>query len=296
MPFIITNGIKIAYETMGSKNAPAILLIHGLGMPLTGWPESWRRTLSAEGFYVICIDNRDAGQSDILDYYGTPSPIKIAFSSITRHRMKAFYSLKDMAKDSVGILDHLGVEKANIIGASMGGMITQRLAIHYPERVKSLTAIMTMTGDRQTPQPSMKVQWTLMTQPPIGDRQTMQTYLERLWRTIGSPAYPSSDEYLKKYINGLLDRGLNAKGSMRQLAAILAEEDRSPMLSQLDMPSLVIHGEADPLVSVTCGKQVAEKIPRAKLHIEPGMGHDFPQPLEDKLLNIIITHIKNSEQ
>ena len=295
MPFATVNGVRIAYEETGPSDGPAVLLIHGLGMPLTGWPESWRSYLAEQGLRVICLDNRDAGQSDILDHYGSPPVVKILQSSVMKTRMTSFYTLKDMAKDAIGVLDHLGIGKAHVIGASMGGMITQRIGIHHPDRVKSLTLIMTMTGDRDVPHPSMKVQWVMLTQPRRGDRQALKEHSERLWRTIGSSAYPPSDEYLGKYINGLLDRGLNPKGAMRQLAAILAEEDRSPMLSQLDIPTLVIHGEADPLLSVACGKQVADRIPGAKLHIEPGMGHDFPQPVEGKLLKMITEHIRSAE-
>ncbi len=295
MPSTTVNGIKIAYEEEGKSDAPAILMIHGLGMPLTGWPESWRRHFSQQGFRVICLDNRDAGQSEWLDHLGTPPILDIAKSSLLKKRIPSFYKLKDMATDAIGVLDHLGVEKAHIMGASMGGMISQRVAIHYSERVRSLTPIMTMTGDRNVPHPTMKVQWVMITQPRKGDRQSLHEHAERLWRVIGSPAYPASEEYLTSYINGLLDRGMNPKGAMRQLSAILAEEDRSPMLSQLKTPTLVIHGEDDPLLPVDCGKQVAERIPGAKLHIEPGMGHDFPQPIEDKLLTLITNHMKAAD-
>ena len=295
MPSTTVNGIKIAYEEEGNRDAPAILLIHGLGMPLTGWPESWREHFINQGFRVICLDNRDAGQSEWLDYLGTPPILNIAKASLLKKRIPSFYSIKDMASDAVGVLDHLGIDKAHIIGASMGGMITQRVAIHYPERVKSLTPIMTMTGDRNVPHPSMKVQWVMLTQPRKGDRQSLYDHADKLWRVIGSPAYPASEEYLSHYINGLLDRGMNPKGAMRQLSAILAEEDRGPMLSQLKVPTLVVHGGADPLLPVDCGRQVAERIPNAQLHIEPGMGHDFPQPIEGKLLTLITDHIKAAE-
>ncbi|WP_263080884.1 alpha/beta hydrolase [Endozoicomonas sp. Mp262] len=295
MSYATVNGIQIAYEEDGSTDAPAVLLIHGLGMPLTGWPQGWRHYLVTQGYRVICLDNRDAGQSDILDHYGLPSPFDIAKASLLKKRIRSAYSLKDMAADAIGIMDHLAIDQAHIIGASMGGMISQRLAIHYPDRVKSLTPIMTMTGDRDIPYPSMKVQWVMLSQPRNGDRQAMMNHSEKLWRAIGSPAYPPSDEYLKAYINGLLDRGLHPKGAMRQLAAILAEEDRGPLLTKLDVPTLVIHGEADPLLNVTCGKQVAEKIPGAKIHIEPGMGHDFPEPIEEKLLKLITEHLKAAD-
>ncbi len=292
MPFTTVNGIRIAYEEYGDKAAPAVLMIHGLGMPLTGWPESWRRYLGEKGFRVICLDNRDAGKSDCFDQYGMPTMLDILKGSLLNIRIQSPYSLKDMATDAVGVLDHLGIEKAHMLGASMGGMIAQRMAIHYPERVLSLTLVMTMTGDRHMPHPSLKVQWALISQPRHGDRQVMMEHFEKLWRTIGSPDYPPSDRELKAYINTLLDRGVHPNGAARQLAAILSENDRRPLLKQLNAPTLVIHGEADPLLSVNYGKQLAETIPTAKLHIEPGMGHDFPVPVEDRLLRLITEHLK----
>ncbi len=294
MSFATVNGIRIAYEEYGDKGAPAVLMIQGLGMPLTGWPPSWRQYMAKAGFRVICPDNRDAGKSDCFDQFGVPAMLDILKCSLFNARIRSAYKLKDMATDAVGVLDHLGVEKAHVIGVSMGGMIAQRIAIHYPERMLSLTPIMTMTGDRQMPHPSLKVKWRLISQPSHGDRQSMMKHSEKLWRTIGSPDYPASDEDLKAYINSLLDRGTHPKGAARQLAAILSENDRSPLLKQLNVPTLVIHGEADPLVPVSCGKQLAEKIPGAKLHIEPGMGHDFPVLLEEKMLRLITEHLKAS--
>lgn len=295
MPRARVNGIQIAYEDEGAESAPTILLIHGLGMPLTGWPHSWRQHLVNQGFRVISLDNRDAGQSEQLDHLGLPSLLDIARASLLRQRIPSPYSLQDMAADALAVLDHLAVHKVHVIGASMGGMISQHLAIHAPARIKSLTAIMTMSGNRTLPQPALKVQWLMLTKPRHGDRQALISHSEKLWRAIGSPAYPPSETQLRNHINGLLDRGLHPAGAMRQLAAILAEDDRSALLRQLDLPTLVIHGADDPLLHVRCGRQLAEQIPGAHLHIEPGMGHDLPEALDSTLLPLISAHIKAAE-
>ena len=291
MPLAKVNGINIFYEQSGAVTAPAILMIHGLGMPHTGWTIGWRQRFVEQGFQVICLDNRDVGRSELFDQQGRPPLLDILSSSLLKRRTSPPYQLKDMAEDVVGLLDYLGINQAHILGVSMGGMIAQRVGIHYPERVLSLTLIMTMTGDRSAPKPSIKVQWMLLTQPRTKDQAKLKAHSKKTWRTIGSPDYPPSERELDAYVDNLFAQGIHPEGTLRQLSAILAEGDRSQLLKKIKLPTLIVHGDKDPLLPVACGKQLAECIPSSNLHIEPGMGHDLPAPLINKLSGIIVKHI-----
>ncbi|PJE78381.1 Aclacinomycin methylesterase RdmC [invertebrate metagenome] len=291
MPTACSKNIHIAYEEHGNRNAPAIIFIHGLGMPLTAWPDSWHQFFVNSGYRVIRVDNRDSGQSDELTHLPVPSVGQILKASLFNKIIPCAYTLEDMSDDIIAVMDHLRIKKAHIVGVSMGGMISQYLMIQHAARIRSVTLMMTMSGNRSLPHPSMRVQWQLIRQPRHKNSAKIAKRLEKLWKTIGSPAYLPSPVELSTYVSGLMQRGFYPEGTLRQLGAILGEGDRSPLLQQAKLPVFIIHGQSDPLLPLPCGKQLASVIPHAQLHTEPGMGHDLPKPIEKKLMAMILKHI-----
>jgi pimeloyl-ACP methyl ester carboxylesterase len=199
-----------------------------------------------------------------------------------------------MMTDIVSLMDAIDIDKAHIIGVSMGGMIAQLMAIHHPHRVQTLTSIMSMTGDKSLPPIDKNVQKILNTKPLSSEYKDRRIYHINKWRAIGSPKYPASEGYLGEYVDRMLERGITAEGTLRQLLAIMAAENRESSLSALSMPSLVIHGDSDPLINIAGGKATANVIPNAKLKIYQGMGHDFPIELIPSIANDIISHAKTS--
>ncbi len=292
MPKLVVNGIDIAYEFKGSRDNPVLVLIHGLGSPLTAWPEPMVDCLVEAGFCVLRYDNRDVGHSQQMDALGSPNMFKIWLKSLFRLPATAPYSLEDMMCDVNALLGELGIEKAHIVGASMGGMISQLLAIHAPEKVLSLTSIMSTTGNRKVPGPTKTVSQHLMSRPEEFTPEAILAHNLKTWSLIGSPDYVTPEDVQVDYVKGILERGLSGAGVARQMAAIMAAKSRVKALRKLDVPSLVIHGDADPLVRVEGGYDTAQAIPNARLEIIPGMGHDFPPQLQSKLCDLITTHAK----
>ena len=290
MPKLTVNGLDIAYEDHGSKDGPVVLYIHGLGTPLTGWPRSYWEPMVAAGCRVLLMDNRDVGQSSPVKGARIPSMKDIVVSSLFRKRMTASYTLDDMSDDAIGLLDGLNIRKAHVIGASMGGMIGQIMAIHHPQRVATLTAIMTTTGARHLPGPTLSVRWRLIQKPKERTRDALVRHGMKTWKVIGSPEYPTPDEHLYDYVHGIHKRGVSSRGYLRHMAAIMASGDRTYQVRELAVPSLVIHGSSDPLVPVECGRHLAAQIPGARLHEIPGMGHDFPEQLAGPISNLILHH------
>jgi pimeloyl-ACP methyl ester carboxylesterase len=273
------NGLMIEVDDQGPRDAPVVLLVMGLGMQLTGWPEELVELLVAQGFRVVRFDNRDAGLSDGFDHAGVPS---IAWNFV-RHTLRlpvrARYALKDMAADAVGVLDALGIQRAHVVGASLGGMISQHLAAHWPERVASLTLIMTTSGSRRLPGPTSAARRALLSQPADREPETLIAHSIKVFTAIGSPQFQPAPGDLRARVVASIERASRPAGSARQLLAIAADGDRTPLLARIQAPTQVIHGVVDPLVPVANGRDLMRRIRGAQGDFIDGMGHDLPQPL-----------------
>ena len=277
---IAAHGIAIEVEDHGPPSGEPLLLIMGLGMQLVAWPDGFVASLVERGFRVIRFDNRDIGLSQSFDAAGVPN---LAFDSIryaVGMKVKSAYTLADMAADSVGVLDALGIARAHVCGASMGGMIAQRLAAAHPDRLKSLTLMMTSSGARRLPGPSLKVRGSLISRPknPRELTSIVEHYVE-LYGLIGSPSFPADKGELRERFTRSVKRSYRPAGTARQMVAIAADGDRTPILGGIAAPTHVIHGLADPLVPVPAGRDLAARIPGATIDLIDGMGHDLPQEL-----------------
>lgn len=281
MPRVQANGIELFYDEHGDRNAPPLVLVMGLGMQLIGWNDGFVRLLAERGFRVIRHDNRDVGLSTHLD--GVPSHLK---DVLMGDPSQVPYRLSDMARDTVGLLDALGIDSAHFVGASMGGMIVQTVAIEHPRRVLSLCSIMSTTGARDAGQATREAMTVLMA-PAATDRESAVARAITANRVIGSPAYPVSADVLRARAEAAFDRAFYPEGFARQLAAIRASPDRTPALASVSAPTLVIHGEDDTLVQISGGEATARAIPDATLLRLPGMGHDFPEPLWPRMADAI---------
>jgi pimeloyl-ACP methyl ester carboxylesterase len=296
MARVHANGIDIEYESFGRESDPALLLIMGFGAQLILWPRAFCEGLAAKGFRVIRFDNRDAGKSTRLTNKGVPDVPRLLAQMAAGEPVAAPYLLSDMAADAVGLLDALGVERAHIVGASMGGMIAQLVAAEHPRRTKSLVSIMSTTGRRDLPQPKPEAMVAL-TQPPAStareDRIAAET---RLWTILASPGYPWADGELRALTEEQVDRiAYDPAGSARQMAAIFASPPRNDVLKNVHCPALVIHGADDPLVLVEGGKDTAASIPGCELAIIPGMAHSMPNALVPLLLKRVGDFVAGAE-
>jgi pimeloyl-ACP methyl ester carboxylesterase len=289
------NGIGIEYDTFGSPDAEPVLLIMGLGTQMTAWTAGFCESLAQRGHYVIRFDNRDIGLSTKLDHLPVPGHLGFLASLLFRRPVKAPYSLADMAKDAAGVLDALRVPAAHVVGASMGGMIGQLMAYHHPERVRTLTSMMSTSGERGLPRARRDVtRQVFMSRPPANDREALIRHLVRTRKLIASPGYPRSDEEWREVVVAALERSFYPPGFGRQLAAIIADRSRASRLRQIRVPTLVVHGKDDPLVPVEHGVDTARHIPGARLEIIDGMGHDLPPPLDDTLTSLIAGHARSA--
>ena len=277
---IVANGIGIEVDDQGPASGEPILLIMGLGMQLIAWPQELVQLLISRGFRVLRMDNRDIGLSQGHDHLGKP-PVAWATLQYALHLpVPSPYGLADMAKDAVGVLDALGIRRAHICGASMGGMVAQHLGATHAERVKSLTLIMTTSGARNLPQPGFKVGAALLKRRPSAKQpEALLDHLAELMTLIGSPAHPHEPADLRARLRVSLERAWRPAGSARQLIAIAADGDRTPLLGRITAPTHIIHGEADPLVPVAAGRDLAARIQGATADFIPGMGHDLPAAL-----------------
>lgn len=291
MPTVDTNGITLTYEAQGNPADPPLLLIMGLGMQLTSWPDTFCQALVQRGFYVVRFDNRDSGLSTKLEQFGNPNLKMAYFKSLLRLPIKAGYTLYDMARDTAGLLDALGIRKAHIVGASMGGMIAQIVAAEYPDRTMSLTSIMSTSGRRGLPGPNAEVRDAMLSR--LADPNNVTEVVNRSVRflqMIGSPAYPIPASTLAERTLASIRRSVCPDGVSRQLNAVIASGDRVSLLKKIYVPSLVIHGKADPLVPIAAGRDTARLIPNATLREIDGMGHNFPPQLDDVLTGMIAAH------
>jgi pimeloyl-ACP methyl ester carboxylesterase len=277
------NGVEIAFETFGDAADPTMLLIMGLGVQMLGWDEELCRMLAGRGFRVVRFDNRDVGHSTQVE--GAPRPDVMA--AIAGDVSTASYTLDDMANDCVGLLDEVGAEAAHLVGASQGGMIAQTVAIRHPERVLSLTSIMSTTGNSAVGQPHPEAIPALLTRPPA-DRDGFVEFVVGAWKVIGSPGFDVDEEALRARAGASYDRGIYPDGTGRQLLAILASGDRTQELGRLDVPTAVIHGTDDVLIDVSGGRATAAAISGAKLELIEGMGHDMPRPVWPRLVDLIV--------
>ena len=276
---IVANGINIEIADQGLPQGEPLLLIMGLGMQLTGWPDALVQLLVSRGFRVLRMDNRDAGLSKSFDHLGVPNVLAAALRHALRLSVKAPYGIADMAEDALGVLDALGIARAHLCGASMGGMVAQHLAARHPQRVKSLTLLMTTSGSRRLPQASWAVQRALMSRPASRSVEAIAAHLMGVMRTIGSPAYPPEPAALHARLEAATRRAWRPEGTMRQLVAVAADGDRSALLARITAPTHVIHGEADPLVPVAAGRDLVQRIRGATGDFIAGMGHDLPAQL-----------------
>ncbi|WP_310384788.1 alpha/beta fold hydrolase [Roseateles sp.] len=277
---ISVNGLHLEVDDQGPVDAEPLLMIMGLGMQLVAWPDGLVRQLLAQGFRVIRFDNRDAGLSQHLDQLGVPNIAIASVQHLLHLAVRSPYSVADMARDALGVLDALGLRRAHVCGASMGGMIAQQLALLAPERVKSLTLMMTNSGSRMLPGPSMRVRGALLKRP--ADPHDFAAVAERtykLFRLIGSPAYPAPEAELRQRIMASLRRSNRPDGVLRQLAAVAADTRRAGQLGRIKAPTLILHGDKDPLIPVAAAHDLARRIPGAQLDIIKGMGHDLPEQL-----------------
>lgn len=289
MPNVNANGIRVEYDTFGDGSAPPLLLIMGLAAQMILWDEQFCERLAAKGHYVIRFDNRDIGLSTKIDEAGMPDVVKAMTARLQGETIEASYTLDDMADDSVGLLDALGIERAHVCGASMGGMIAQTIAIRHPNRISSLTSIMSTTGAPDLPQATPEAMAVLLIPPPT-EREANIEHGLKVWRTIGSPGFPFDEERVRGRVTRSFDRCFHPEGVARQLMAILAHGDRTPALASVTAPTLVIHGADDPLVPVECGRATAEATPGADLLIIEGMGHDLPVDAWPEIVDAIAAH------
>jgi pimeloyl-ACP methyl ester carboxylesterase len=284
---VAANGLGIELDDQGLPGGEPLLLIMGLGMQLIAWPQELVQELVSRGFRVLRFDNRDAGLSQHFDHLGVPSLPWAGLKHMVGVPIRAPYSINDMANDALGVLDAMGIARAHICGASMGGMIAQHIAAKNPDRVKSLTLIMTTSGARKLPQADLHVQRALMSRPDGKDPQAVVDHLQRLLSIIGSPAFPPDPAWLLPRLRASVQRAWHPQGTARQLVAIAADGDRTEMLAKISAPTRIIHGEADALVPAAAGRDLVAKIKGSVGDFIAGMGHDLPQQLLPRIAESI---------
>jgi pimeloyl-ACP methyl ester carboxylesterase len=283
------NGIEICYEIFGDANAEPMLLIMGLGAQMIQWDDDFCRQLAARGFRVIRFDNRDIGKSSKMTGGKRLTAFELLKLRFLKIPVAAPYRLRDMAQDVTGLMDALGIKSAHMVGASMGGMIAQEIAISFPQRVRSLVSIMSTTGNPKVPPARPQAMAVLMAPPPT----TKEEYFERFaqtWKVLRVGSFPQDEALDRSRAERTYERGLNPSGVARQLRAILASGNRKERLRSVTAPTLVIHGTVDPLVRLEGGKDTAASIPGAKILMIEGMGHALPIPMWPQIIDAIDKH------
>jgi len=290
------NGITIEYESLGNPADPAIVLIMGLGMQLVAWPDELCRRLVAAGFRVVRFDNRDSGLSSRVRGRRSLGVVLAMIAARLGLPVRAAYRLEDMARDTVGLLDALGIERAHVVGASMGGMIAQLLAARFPERVRSLTSMMSTTGNRAVSRPKKRALQILLDRPPAGaDAERVIAHFVDVFTVIGSPDHPTERQELTRRIGAWVRRAYDPAATARQMVAIIAGGDRRRLLRTIAAPTLVIHGADDPLVPLEAGRDTARVVPGAGLLVIEGMGHDLPDFALPALADAIAKHCRAAD-
>ncbi len=289
--FTSVGDVELCYETFGDPADPAMLLIMGLGTQMIGWHEGFCRALVARGFFVIRYDNRDSGRSTHFDSVRPPTPGQL----VRRRIPNPPYTLTDMADDAAGLLDALGIAAAHVIGASMGGMIAQTLAVQHPDRVLSLTSIMSNTGSRWSGQAAVRL-WPYLLRRPKAGKEAFVERIVAVFHAIGSPGFPTDDEWLRAMAELSFDRGADATSTARQLGGIVASGNRTLELRLVTAPTLVVHGTADRLVRPSGGRATARAVPGARLLVIEGMGHDLPRGAWPRVIDAIVENAACAEQ
>jgi pimeloyl-ACP methyl ester carboxylesterase len=283
------NGIDLCYEIFGKEDAEPMLLIMGLGAQMILWDDEFCQQLASRGFRVIRFDNRDIGKSSKLTGGKPLKPLELLKLRFLKIPVEAPYRLRDMAEDTVGLMDALGIKSAHLVGASMGGMIAQEIAISFPQRVRSLTSIMSTTGNPKVPPPTREASAMLMAPPPA-TKEEFLTRFAQTWKVLRVGSFPLDEAKDRERAERVFARGLNPAGVGRQLRAILASGSRKERLRAVKAPTLVIHGTVDPLVRPEGGKDTAASIPGAKLMMVDGMGHAIPIPMWPQIIDAIDQH------
>lgn len=286
------NGLRIEYESDGDETAPAVVLTMGLGMQLTAWPTSLVQAIVQAGYRVIRFDNRDIGLSSQLDHLGVPNIGWQLVRSRLGLAVRSPYGLQDMAHDAIGLLDALGVQRAHLVGVSMGGMISQRIAATAPGRVLSLTSVMSSSGAPGLPGPRADVTRALLKRPRSRRPEHVAAHALNMFRLIGSPAFPQDMPAFEQRVLADAVRSHRPDGVARQLLAVASDTGRHTVLKGITCPTLVLHGTADPLVPIACGRDTAARIPDARFEAIDGMGHDWPPGVATLLARHIVPHIQ----
>ena len=284
--------IEVVDSSPEATHLPVVLLIMGLGMQLIAWPPGLVRELMNAGFRVIRFDNRDSGLSQKFDTLGMPNLIWQGLKYKLGLSIKPPYSVHDMAFDALGVLDALQIDKAHMVGVSMGGMVAQRAVLLAPERALSLTSIMSSSGARGLPAATPAVTRQLLSRPAGKGKQAAIDHSVKLFKAIGSPGFPMDDDFLRERVTLATERSFNPPGIARQMVAIMADSTRAAELSKVAVPTLVLHGKADPLVPFACGQDTEQRISGACLVGIDGMGHDLPPGVVEHLLVHMVPHFK----
>ena len=283
--------IEVIDSAPDAPHLPVVLLVMGLGMQLIAWPPGLVRALMNAGYRVIRFDNRDCGLSDKFDALGLPNLLWQGVKYKLGLRIKPPYSVHDMALDTLGVLDALQIGKAHMVGVSMGGMVAQRVALMAPQRALSLASIMSSSGARGLPAATPAVTRQLFSRPKGKGKQAAIEHSVKLFQAIGSPGFPPDEAFLRERVTIATERSFNPPGIARQMVAIAADSTRAAELSKITVPTLVLHGKADPLVPFACGQDTARRIPGARLVGIDGMGHDLPPGVVEHILTHLVPHV-----
>ena len=291
---IFVNNLRLQVEDTGERDRPAVLLIAGMAMQLIVWPEPMLKALHQAGYRVVRFDNRDNGLSESFDHLGTPNILWFLMQRKMGLTPKLPYTLADMTQDALGVMDHLQLRQAHLVGVSMGGMIAQRLAIQVPDRVMSLTSIMSTSGAKGLPGPTPAMRRVLMTPPARPGTEAARAHAMRFVQALAGPGFEHPPGSQSQLVDDSLKRSNRPAGSYRQMLAAMADTERCAWLSRIQAPTLVMHGTADPLIPFACAQDTAARIPGAKLYPIEGMGHDFPPGAVDlmvaRLLPFLASH------
>ena len=279
------NGVRLCFQTFGRPGDPPMLLVHGLGAQMILWDDQFCDLLAGRGYFVVRFDNRDIGKSNRVATQAF-NLMEVVAAGKPGERLAAPYLLADMAADAVGLIDHLGIARAHVVGVSMGGMIAQEMAIHSPDRVASLTSIMSTTGDARLPPPTPEAAAILMSPPARTAKEYVVNFL-RSARVIHGPFYPPDEARETALALRCAARGLSPDGGQRQLLAIIASGNRNATLPSVKAPTLVIHGDADPLIPLAAGEATARAIPGARLSVVERMGHSLPEAVWPRIVDEI---------
>ena len=285
----VGGGIRLCYDTFGDEAAAPLVLIMGLGGQMIAWDDGFCAQLAARGYRVIRFDNRDIGLSTHLDDAGMPHLGSVMMATMQGRAVPAPYLLRDMASDTLGLLDHLGISRAHVVGASMGGAIAQMLAIEHPARLRSLTAIMASSGAPGLPQPTPAAMAVLMRPPAANEAAYIESHA-RTWKVLRAGRFPEDEALDRGRAERSWARGLYPAGVARQMVSIIASGSRKAALVGVTVPTLVIHGNADPLIPLACGVDIADSVPGAKLVVIKGMGHAMPISMWPQILDAIAAH------